>query len=148
MEKLLFVCTCYSLFYCIDDCNITELSIPCAKEITELTLECMAMNRLNEMVDLPTLREMKMLGEKIGTIHLFNVGLFRQICTTKKIRIGGLEIVQKEDFELHDVNACLAVYDHLMMTKKKKLLERMKEYGEEVFEKFNNNKDLAPNARE
>ena len=91
---------------------------------------------------------MEMPGERIGTIHLFNMASFKRINTAeKKIRIGGLEIVQKKDFQLHDVNACLAVYDHLMTTRRKKLLEKMKEYGEEIFDKFNRNKDLSPDDR-
>ena len=91
---------------------------------------------------------MEVSDVKLGKICLFNIPLFKQIHTTKEVRIHSLELVSREEFVLHDVNACLAVYDHMRKSKQEKLAEKMKEYGGEVWEKFNTNKNLPPDQRQ
>ena len=90
---------------------------------------------------------MEVSDVKFGKIYLFNIPLFKQIHTTGKVRISELELVSREEFVLHDVNACLAVYDHMRKSKQDKLAKKMEEYGEEVWEKFNTNKDLPTDQR-
>ena len=50
----------------------------------------------------------------------------------KTVNIRKLEVAPKNDFKLHDVNACRAVYDHMTETNKKKMQNQMKEYGVEI----------------